>query len=475
MSLKWILPLVGAAVAFAQAPGTFTPTGSMLMPGVGHQAILLLDGRVLVVGGGGTSAEVYDPSTGTFSATGEMNILRAVDTATLLPDGRVLVTDGPAEIYDPATGAFTVTGTMATRHWRATLLNNGKVLMTGGYTQSTPSTVPDAEIYDPSTGTFSIAGADANTADIYYSARSATLLPDGTVLVTGVPRLFPPSGEIYDPATGKFRLTGSMNVNTGAGTATLLTNGKVLVAGGTDNGDFPLGGAQLYDPSTGVFTDNGYMTTGRDVFSATLIPDGTVLIAGGAEDRPYHDASLYTSASAELYDISSGTFRSIGNMTVPRYSFAASLLNDGRVLIAGGYYWAGPVVPPPTFLSSAEIYTPPVLSPPPALFSVSGDGSGQGAILHTGTDRIASAGDPAITGEVLEVYGRGLIEGAVVPPQVVIGGRMAEVVFFGKAPGFENLNQINVRVPDGVVPGPAISVRLRYLGRHSNEVTIGIR
>jgi hypothetical protein len=193
MSLNWILPLAGAAVAFAQPAGTFTATGSMLTPGVGHHAILLLDDRVLIVGGGGTSAEVYDPSTGTFSATGGMNILLVVQTA--IPDGRVLVTGqrdamlaaGAAEIYDPATGAFTVTGTMASLHYRATLLNSGKVLMTGGYTQSTPSTVPDAEIYDPSTGTFSIAGADANTADIYYSARSATLLPDGAVLVTRSP------------------------------------------------------------------------------------------------------------------------------------------------------------------------------------------------------------------------------------------------------------------------------------------------
>ena len=262
--------------------------------------------------------------------------------------------------------------------------------------------------------------------------------------------------ELYDPATGSFALAGAVvNPSKFPVTGNLLTSGKVLQTLESPYDYFcPRDDAELYGPLTSTFAATGRMTANRSFPSATLLPDGTLLIASGI--------------SAELYDPATGTFTSTGRMTTGRAGHTATLLPGGTVLMAGGQDVVG------NFAGAiAEIYRPAVLIPSPVLLSVSG--SGQGAILHASTQQLGSPDNPAVAGEALEIYLTGLTDGSVIPPQIAIGDRMAEILYFGQAPGYAGLNQVNVRVPSGVAPGPAIPMRLTYLGRPSNEVTIGVQ
>jgi hypothetical protein len=408
------------------------------------------------------TAELYDTARGLFFATGKMTTARRSHTATLLPDGRVLVAGGhgprgelaSAELYDPSTGTFAPTGDMisggnASGGGRAILLPNGQVFIAVNLT---------AQLYEPATGTFTSTGSYA---DNELGVYTATMLADGRILMTGCANQCETGmSELYDPATDRFSGTG-MRLWENVSTATLLMNGKVLFAGNSEN-SFPADG-EAYDPATGTFTGIWRTVALHDSSTATLLPDGTVLIAGA--QVPGREGA----ADTELYAPATGNSYSVGNMITVRNRHTATILGNGTVLIAGGFNGS------PSSTSSAEIYTPPVLQEAPVLLSLSGYATGQGAIQHAGTYRIASGGDPAVAGEYLSIYLTGLTDGSVIPPQIVIGGHLAEITFFGNVPGYTGLNVVNLRMPAGVPPGDAVPVRLSYLSRPSNEVTIGVQ
>ena len=329
----------------------WTLTGNLTIGRQFHTATLLPNGKVLVAGGNDSnrsfkSAELYDQATGTWNRTADLNTDRNTHTATLLQNGKVLVAGGfscgpppqscfglnGAELYDPATGTWTGTGNLNRIRdgHTATLLPNGKVLVVSGDENGN-----SAELYDPNTGTWSNTGS-LNTGRFQHTA---TLLQNGKVLVAGGEnpggaRSALNSAELYDPATGTWSNTGNLNTARELHTATLLSNGKVLVASGFV--DFGLGrvtnSAELYDPDTGTWSSTGNLNQGRAFHTATLLTGGKVLVAGGF----FVDGLPNITNSAELYDPATGTWSNTASLNNGRRFHTATLLQNGRVLASGG-------------------------------------------------------------------------------------------------------------------------------------------
>jgi N-acetylneuraminic acid mutarotase len=366
--------LLGVAAQARCADATWVATGSLHFARAGHAATLLPDGKVLVVGGAGTSAELYDPASGQWTVTGALGVPRSDPTATLLNNGQVLVVGGhrgeaspqslgifgTCELYDPATGTWSKTGSLNTPRdgFTATLLQNGEVLVAGGVDNADES-LDTAEVYDPIKGTWRDTGSFGGSRFFH----AATRLADGRVLIVGG------SGDdffltaiggatVYDPVTGTWSGVGGLYTPRAQSTATLLANGDVLVAGGFDNlfdtqrmihhVSYAL--ADLFDPIT-HWRATAPMNARRYGHAATLLSSGEVLVSGG-----YDLNAKAELASTELYDPVTETWHSAASMRDARINHTATLLADGRVLVVGGYGGYGR--PGFAALASAEILQP---------------------------------------------------------------------------------------------------------------------
>ncbi|MCY1079507.1 Kelch repeat-containing protein [Archangium lansingense] len=328
--------------------------GGHLMP----RAVLLADGRVLALGEFNPFSDVFNPVTDEWAATGKTTANRRRHTATLLPDGRVLVTGGEdkprtAELYDPVAGTWAAVTDMSVGRidHTATLLPDGRVLVVGGH-EAFGSTTRNAtaELFDPQNGNWTSTGS-MQTA---RSAHTATLVSKNgraLVLVAGgegaTSKLA--SAELYDPETGTWTATGNMGLVRYAHTATRLQDGRVLVAGGepsdlSDEFPEPRGRAELYDPATGSWAATGRMNRPRRSHAAVPLNTGHVLVLGG-----FHE-SAGIQAGVELYDPVLGSWSVLGPMQVRREFHAALLLEDGRILIVGG------ITNPNTLQGTYELY-----------------------------------------------------------------------------------------------------------------------
>ncbi|HKW27824.1 MAG TPA: kelch repeat-containing protein [Verrucomicrobiae bacterium] len=269
-----------------------------------------------------TNAGSYFPSLTAYSTFGSSPL-------SVTGPGTITVTPPP-----PPTGNWTDTGSIGTSERFAfplTVLPNGEVLASGGEAVFQIATYFESDLYNPTNGTWQTTGY-MNYARQYHTA---TLLTNGLVLAAG--GLTVGSGgqtlsacELYSPATGLWTNTGSMKTARYSHTAVLLTNGFVLVAGGISN-SVTLASSELYNPTAGTWTSTGNLNTPRAFASAFLLTNGTVLVVGG---QGTNNATL---SSAEIYNPGTGLWHYTASpMLASQYQPISQLLPDGRVLVAGG-------------------------------------------------------------------------------------------------------------------------------------------
>jgi WD40 repeat protein len=301
---------LSSAEIFAPATDTLKVIADLATPRAGHTASRLPDGRVLIAGGYNgdylQTTEIFDPATGRFSEGPNMTIARSEHTATTLTDGRILIVGGvgtgwtflaDAEIFDPASGSFTAVSKMSTprESHTATLLKDGRVLITGGHKdrRSAMTIYSSTEIFSPTSGTFETTG----NMTIKRHKHAAVRLQDGSVLIVGGSDERDSRGaysslEIFDPRRGEFKVAGEMRRSRYKlnGAITLLPDGKVLIAGGSD-------GAEIFDPASGKTIDTtGDFGSYRLFSTATTLGDGRVLIVGG------YDQMTQVSSGAWIFE-----------------------------------------------------------------------------------------------------------------------------------------------------------------------------
>ncbi|WP_246356678.1 Kelch repeat-containing protein [Pyxidicoccus fallax] len=379
---------ISSAARYDPTTGTWSELKPLNQYRFAHTATLLPNGKLLVVGGVANEAairhcELYDPVTQQWEVADSLNEARAYHTATLLPNGKVLVVGGvsldgefpsTAELYDPSQNRWTRTKDPLNEgraFHTATLLRGGKVLITGGMAKTGN---PDDTLVVPWDGGGQITWAGTSivkTAKLYDStsdhwrdaaaplledraAHTATLLPDGKVLVVGgwgrgdgnkigvvLPFMTasgvtsPLSAELYDPAANSWsRMSQFLEAGRAFHTATLLPGSRLLVTGGSA-GTGPLDSAEVYLPEAG---DSGTwlsmkMPESRVGHCATLLPGGRVFITGGASATSTNWQVL---SSSVLYDPSNRGWSSVSGMDAHRSGVTATLLPGGGVLVVDG-------------------------------------------------------------------------------------------------------------------------------------------
>lgn len=340
------LPAVIAIISGLAACGSSAPTpseppadlkgfeyaGNLIQKRFWHTATLMNDGRVLVSGGAATdrpghssaalyhdSTELFDPETGTSSSTRNMSRGRVGDKGILLADGRVVILGAhlaPVEIYDPQSDRFSAHNATLGDIGTATLLPNGKIL---AYCRS------DIALFDPDTGNFvRLPGSFGSR-----GGHTATLLQNGRILIVGGGYRggLGKVAEIYEPTSNTFTSVGELYNERRGHKAVLLNDGRVLVIGGT-KGDFtspePVMEAELYDPVTGTFSLVGSPGI-MPIWAAAALHTGKVFLICGED------------GNVVIYDPASGSFILTGDSIGPNRKFySTTVLNDGRVLVAGG-------------------------------------------------------------------------------------------------------------------------------------------